>query len=435
MPDVQENQAKAPAYRWLVFGLLAAAYFMVYFHRTSPAVVALDMMADLKAGGALMGLLGSAYFYPYALMQLPAGLLSDSWGPRRSITVFFLLAGLASILFGRVGSVGGAIVARVLVGLGVSMLFVPTLKVLTNWFKKSEFAFMTGILMLIGGLGALSAAGPLAYLSGRLGWRGSFTVIGLVTLALAGAIWVLVRNTPAEKGLPDLVEDNPDQGGDDRSFGLFEGVALVLKNWRFWALAIWFLLGPSIFFAFGGLWGGPYLSQVYGLSRAQAGQILSLLAVGLILGSPVWSHLSDRILRSRKKCILISAGVTFLITIPLAFFPDGMSLGLLYLLCFLLGSFGSAIVVIGFTAAKELFPLNLAGTSVGLVNLFPFLGAAILQVMVGLVLERSGGSGEAFSPQAYGNGFKIFFFSALVALAASFLVKETLTEERSTKVP
>jgi len=430
VPDAQQPSPKAPAYRWLVFGLLAAAYFMVYFHRTSPAVVALDMMADLKAGGALMGLLASAYFYPYALMQLPAGLLSDSWGPRRSISLFFLLAGLASLLFGRVSSVGGAIGARILVGLGVSMLFVPTLKVLTNWFKKTEFAFMTGLLMVIGGLGALSAAGPLAFLSGRLGWRGSFTAIGLVTLALAGAIWVLVRNTPAEKGLPPLVEEGPDKSGGSQGFGLLEGVLLVLKRWRFWSLAVWFLLGPSIFFAFGGLWGGPYLSQVYGLSRTQAGQVLSLLAVGLILGSPFWSHLSDRVLRSRKRCIVISAGVTLLVTLPLAFFPAGLNLNLLYLLCFLLGAFGSAIVVIGFTAAKELFPLDLAGTSVGLVNLFPFLGGALLQVLVGVVLERSGGPQGVFSAQAYGNGFKIFFFSALLALAASLLVQETLAGKK-----
>ena len=123
-------------YRWVVFSLLSLAYLMVYFHRTSPAVVAVDLMRDLETGGALIGFLGSAYFYPYALMQLPAGLLSDSWGPRRTITVFFLLAGAASIFFGLAQSVSWAILARVLVGLGVSMLFVPTMKVMTHWFKR-----------------------------------------------------------------------------------------------------------------------------------------------------------------------------------------------------------------------------------------------------------------------------------------------------------
>ena len=81
------NVTKASAYRWIVFCLLAIGYLLVYFHRLCPAVVALDMQADLQTSGALLGFLAAAYFYPYALMQLPSGLLSDSWGPRKTITV------------------------------------------------------------------------------------------------------------------------------------------------------------------------------------------------------------------------------------------------------------------------------------------------------------------------------------------------------------
>ncbi|EFK09535.1 conserved domain protein [delta proteobacterium NaphS2] len=113
------NSTKAPAYRWVVFSLLAFGYLLVYFHRLCPAVVALDMQRDLKASGALLGFPASAYFYPYALMQLPSGLLSDSWGPRKTITLFFAVAGAASIFLGMVESVGPAILARILVGLGV----------------------------------------------------------------------------------------------------------------------------------------------------------------------------------------------------------------------------------------------------------------------------------------------------------------------------
>ncbi|MCK5723499.1 MAG: MFS transporter, partial [Gammaproteobacteria bacterium] len=141
--------AKPSGYRWVVFCLLAFGYLLVYFHRLCPAVVALDMQADLQTSGALLGFLAAAYFYPYALMQLPSGLLSDSWGPRKTITVFFAIAGASSIFLGMVESMGLAILARTLVGLGVAMLFVPTMKVMTNWFKIEEFARMTGILMAV----------------------------------------------------------------------------------------------------------------------------------------------------------------------------------------------------------------------------------------------------------------------------------------------
>jgi MFS family permease len=125
-------------YRYLIFGILGTAYILAMFHRLAPAVVAVDMMRDLKTGGALMGILSSAYFYPYALMQIPAGLLSDSWGPRRSVALFFIFAGAGSVALGFAQSVGMAIAARIMIGIGVATVFVPTLKILTNWFEPER---------------------------------------------------------------------------------------------------------------------------------------------------------------------------------------------------------------------------------------------------------------------------------------------------------
>jgi MFS family permease len=173
---------KAKTYRWVIFTVLAFGYILVYFHRLCPAVLAVDMMRDLHTSGALTGLLGAAYFYPYALMQLPAGLLSDSWGPRKTITLFFFVAFAGSVILGLAPSVFVAIVGRTLVGLGVAMLFVPTLKILAEWFHVREFAVMTGILMALGGVGSLIAATPLAWLSARIGWRFSFVAVGFVTV-------------------------------------------------------------------------------------------------------------------------------------------------------------------------------------------------------------------------------------------------------------
>jgi len=414
---------RSSGYRWLVFGLLAGAYFMVYFHRTSPAVVALDLMRDLKAGGGLIGLLASAYFYPYALMQLPAGLLSDSWGPRRTITVFFALAGLGSILFGLVGSVSWAIVARVLVGLGVSMVFVPTMKALTLWFRRDQFASMMGVLMAVGGLGVLGAATPLAYLSSLLGWRGSFVAIGCGTLVITLAIWLLVRDRPQDLGLPPVEEAPAREAG--QAAGVWQGARLILSSRSFWPLAMWFLFEPAFFFAFAGLWGGPYLMHVYGLSKAQAGGVLSMIAVGMIFGSPLQSYLSDHLLRSRKKPLVLATLVVLLISSVLAFFPAGLNLGLLYLLFLLLGLFAGAVPVVAFASAKELFPLAAAGTATGLVNLMAFLGPALTQVLIGLVLEAQGKVNGVYPPAAYGRAFLIFFGCAVAALLASLSLKES----------
>ena len=418
---------KTLRYRWLIFWILAFSYVLVYFHRLCPAVVALDMMRDLKAGGGLLGLLGSAYFYP-ALMQLPAGLLSDSWGPRKTITLFFCVAFAGSILLGLAPNLVLAIIGRTLVGLGVAMLFVPTMKILAEWFRVREFAFMTGILMAMGGIGSLSAASPLALLSSRIGWRMSFVVVGGFTLILGALVWIFVRDRPQDKGWPSPRGEQ--ETGAPPSIGLGKGVRMVLSTPAFWPVAIWFFFDCAVFFSFGGLWGGPYLMQVYGLSKANAGQILSMLAIGMIVGSPFLSFLSNNIFRARKPVMVLSSVILLLLTAALAFYTKNIPIAGLYLLCFGLGVFSSAIVVIGFTTTKELFPVQMAGTATGLVNLFPFAGGAVFQPVLGHILESHGRIAGAFTLGGYKQAFLILFLCAVVTFAASLCLRETMEKER-----
>jgi sugar phosphate permease len=418
---------QALRYRWLIFWILAAGYVLVYFHRLCPAVVAVDMMTDLKAGGTLLGILGSAYFYPYAAMQLPAGLLADSWGPRRTITVFLILAFGGSLLLGLAPSLVWAVVGRAFVGIGVSMLFVPAMKILAEWFRAAEYARMTGILMAMGGVGSLSAATPLAGLSAAIGWRFSFVVVGVLTLALAAAIWTVVRDKPADMGWESPVEAR----AKGPAIGLTEGIGKVIRARFFWPLALWFFFTCAIFFAYGGLWGGPYLIQIAQLTKVQAGRVLSMLAVGMIIGSPALSHVSDRVFGGRKPVMVMSAAVLVVLVSILAFATDKIPLAGHFLLCLGLGVFSSAIVVIGFTAIKELFPIQIAGTATGLVNLFPFAGGALAQPLVGYILERHSKIGGAFTLAGYRQAFFFLWLCSLIALIASFFLKETLVKPKT----
>ncbi len=422
-PDPYERMLRQ---RWIIFWVLALGYVLVYFHRLCTAVLAVDMMTDLKTSGALLGFLGAAYFYPYALMQLPAGLLSDSWGPRRTITSFFLVAFAGSVILGLAPSTSWAILGRTLVGIGVSMLFVPTMKVLAEWFTKKEFATMTGILMAMGGIGSLSAAAPLAVLSSHIGWRFSFIAVGTFTAFLAVLVWLLVRDRPGDLGLPSPSRQTIEE---QSPIPLGEGIRKVLTYPYFWPVAIWFFFTCAVFFSFGGLWGGPYLMQVYGLSKEQAGRILSMLAVGMVVGSPLLSMLSNRVFRGRKPVLVGSSVLMVGVTAVLAFRTDGLNVPLLYLLCLLLSIFSSAVVVIGFTTIKELFPVRMAGTSTGLVNLFPFAGGAVFQPLLGFVLERHIQPDHTFSLAGYRSAFLLFFACALLAFIASLFIKETLVRE------
>jgi sugar phosphate permease len=417
------NLRKTLRYRWFIFWSLAFGYILVFFHRLCPAVVATEMMTDLHASGAFIGFLSSAYFYPYALMQLPTGLLSDTWGPRKTITLFLCAACAGSVLLGLTPSPTGAVLGRVLVGLGVSTLFVCTLKILAEWFSMREFVVMTGILMAMGGVGSLSAATPMAMVSTWIGWRLSFVLVGLLTAVLAALVWKIVRDRPADLGWPSPAEHAETNSSPIR---LADGIRQVVTTPAFWPLAIWFFCKYGIFTSFAGLWGGPYLMQVYGVTKSRAGGILSMVAVGMIVGSPLVGYLSNRVLKGRKPTLILASMAVVCITAFLAFATDRLTLPLIGALCFGLGVFASAIAVIGFTCARELFPSRIAGTCLGLLNLFPFAGGALLQPLLGSILERHGRIGTAFTVEGYRQAFLVLFLSALVALIASLFVKETL---------
>jgi len=415
-------------YRWLIFVVLAVGYVLVYFHRVSSAVVASELAEAFHVSGALLGVLASAYFYPYAIMQLPAGLLSDSLGPRKAVTLFTLIAALGAVLFGLSPTVSLAITARILIGLGVAVIFIPAMKIFAEWFLVREFAMMTAILMIIGGLGWFSASTPLALLTLWVGWRMAFIIIGLGTLLLAILSWSIIRDRPQDMGLPSLTEMDVSKSsavpGESR-IGLLEGMRIVLFQRYFWPLAIWFFFNSGTLFGFGGLWGGPFMMEVYGLNKADTANILMMIPVGIIIGSPLLSFISDRVIQGRKPVLIGSSIVLILTWIPLAFFTARLNSVILALICFFMGVFSSGIVVVAFTTTKELFPTAIAGTSTGTVNLFPFFGGAVFQPLIGAILDKVGKVGDAYPASAYEWAFFASFIATIIAFIAILFMKET----------
>jgi len=169
--------------------------------------------------------------------------------------------------------------------------------------------------------------------------------------------------------------------------------------------------------------------HVYEMSRAEAGAVLSMIAWGMIIGSPFLGFLSDKVLKSRKKIfVLCTSGLAFLLLI-LSIFPSGLPHAALYVLFFIFSICASSIVVIGFTMTKELFPVEIAGTSVGTVNLFPFLGGAIFMPVLGKVLDAYPQSPAGYSLDAYSALLLILLITSLAALICTFMMKETFPSE------
>lgn len=383
--------------RWYIFASLASLYFWVYFHRVAPAVVALDLMQEFEASSAILGLMSATYFYTYAIVQIPIGVFSDSLGARKTVTLFSLIAFIGTILFAFASDIQILTLGRALIGFGVGGVFIPTLKVIAEWFLPSEFATLNGLLVAIGNLGGLAASAPLAILVLAFGWRSSFAVIASITLILTAIAWLVVRDSPLAPSF------------SPQRFEVKHAILTIFKKREFWLLAIVAFLSYGTLMSFQGLWGGPFLIEVYKFDKATAGGILMFTAIGVIIGCPLGGVL-DRYLA--KRPIFIFGVLLYTIAwLPLAFTQNSLSFSSLSLICFTLGlAFGISFIML--PLAKEMFPKEIVGTALGSLNIFFFLGAACFQSSLGYLFYD------------YATMFKFSLGSMMLALLAAVFVRE-----------
>jgi len=149
----------------------------------------------------------------------------------------------------------------------------------------------------------------------------------------------------------------------------------------------------------------------------------------MIVGAPVMSWLSNRVFHSRKKVLILSQLGGLCVFAPLAFFTGDFSVTALYIWCFFYSFFMSSLVVVGYSAIKDSFPIQISGTATGTLNIFPFAGAALGQPLIGWYLDSAGAVGGLYPVEAYSAVFKICLLSLFVAVVASMLVKETFPQK------
>jgi len=259
--------------KWSIFAILILTYILVYFHRMAPGVVSEFLMADFNTTGTRLGALSAIYFFVYAAMQIPSGVIADTLGARTSIVFGNLIAGVGSICFGLAGSFEMACVGRFFVGLGVSVVFISIMKNNSVWFHEKVFGLMSGVTLLFGNLGSVLAAGPLAALLTVFAWRTVFMGIGGISLVLALAGFLVVRNKPEDMGFVAPNSYDASTSPKKTSGNWLQQLASVVKVLRLWP-GFWVQLGMiGGLYSFMGLWGVPYLRDVHGLSRGGCGRL------------------------------------------------------------------------------------------------------------------------------------------------------------------
>jgi len=407
--------------RWAVFGAISAVYFFAYFHRVSTSVIAPDLLAAFNVNATVLGFMSSMYFYLYAFEQPVVGYLSDRWGPRWVVSVWTLVAALGCFIFALAPSIGWASVGRALIGFGVGGVFVPGMKAFSQWFRQEEFATLTGVLLALGNLGAIVATTPLAWAAHLWGWRGSFMVIGTITLGLALAAFFLIENPQPD---PESRIEDPLSGGE-KPDGPFKSILVIFGSLRFWVLGTIFFGAFGTYLTFQGLWAATFLMALLGLDLFHASLFNMLIPIGLILGAPFTGWLSKRFYLNKVRVLI---GILALETVLWAYLVFGGNLGVVSTLfiLLLLGGASGGLGTMLWALVRDTTPAPILGLTTGLLNPFPFVGVAVLQVWTGAILDRAGTVDGAYSVAAYQDTFLLCLLVVAVCLGLTIAFQKRL---------
>lgn len=390
----------------LVLGTLASIYMVSQFLRNSVGVIAPNLAAEIGLSASQIGLLASSFFITFAAAQIPLGVALDRFGPRKCMLVCAVIVIAASALFAAASTPFQLIAGRALLGLGSSCYLMAPLALYARRYPADRFAMLAGIQLGVGSVGALMATAPLAYSVASIGWRMTFAMVGGIMLLGALLVAVVVR------------EDEADKAHASHAEGIAESIAGVLEAIRapsVWRLFLMHLVAYSSFALIIALWGGPYLTHVYGYDLRGRGDVLLLSALAQIAGVLTWGH-ADRLLRSYKIPVLCGSLAT-----AVAF---GLAAAV--------GTFGPWQLIAWFVAlgaicaytpvliahGKSLFEPRLVGRGISILNMGTMGGAFLTQTVSGFVMDLFPAEGGAYALAGYRTVFGMQAVLVLVACAA-----------------
>ena len=387
---------------------LATAYVASHFFRSSNVTIGLDLMRDLQIGPEALGALTGAFFFGFSSMQIPCGFFFDRFGPRRTIFGMLLLATVGGTLFTLAPNWPLLLTGRALMGAGFGVMLIGSMVVISRWFPADRFSTLSARVLSIGLVGNLLATTPLAWGTEVVGWRVVFGIVVAFTFVAAFAVWLIVRDAPP--GHPFLVRkvESPREllRGQIEVLGIRNLHFILVVNFCYYACT----------FTLQGLWGGPFLREIHGLTKIQSGNVLLAAVLAYQLGMLIVGPL-DRVFDTRKWIGVAGGLLVVGLLATLALWSDPPVW--MPIVAIVLVGFSSSCSTMIMAHGRGSLPDRLIGRGMATVNTSIMLGVACMQSLSGMILG-------AFEPAASGGRSELayrglFGFMAVVLLAAVFV--------------
>lgn len=361
--DILQDPAPGSKRRWFMVFLASVSALLSWFCRNSLTVIFPDISHDLALNAQDLGLLSSLFFYFFAGSQLPLGFALARFGVRPVMTCGMLVAAMGSLLFALASDATLAFIGRALIGMGTSVSVMGGMVVAAQWFSTIHFAFLSGIIMSIAGIGSLLASSPWVVLTSIWGWRNGMLLVTAILLLLAFGCWLIMRNPKAAPvGQP--------------VFSFRQAARNILLSGKFWLMGLTTCVRYGFLGTLQAVWAGPLLVYGLGFSQLAAGHILLLLAIGYMVGMPLVGWLSDKVFASRKwvvcggQLLLAGLALSFLFWTPAT--PLWV-VALTFIILPLLSASGNVV----FAHVKEINSPEHAPAAIAWTNIFPMLGGAV----------------------------------------------------------
>ena len=403
--------------RWIIFLIATSHFFLSQFYRVSNAVIAPELIKDLSLDTEGLGLLSAAFFYAFALAQIPISLLLDKVGPRWMMTVLSLVGILGALIFSMADALGIGLVGRILLGIGMACNLMGTFKLLTDWFEPLLFATLSGVVASIGTFGNMIAATPLVMLVEQMGWRHSFQLIAGINLILTLTFFVVVHDRPPR---PSIRTSSREPSISMKQAVL--NLARLLGNRDYWVISVASFVRYGTFAAFQALWAGPFLIEVMGYSAISTGNLILLMTVGLIIGGPLWGALSDRVFKTRRRLIIFCLLCLALLYLILVSISPGTRPVVMMPIFFAFGLISSGGMLM-YPHIKDLVPQEMAGAAMTGVNFFNMLGPAVFLQGLGILMQRLYPDASR-GPAAFDAAFWVCLVMLLAVSGLYFFSKE-----------